>query len=236
MKKLFIISFVLLCACTNQSETHKHFNIQDSNAKEIHKIAYSLGRQYAVSMREFNFDNESMHIFIQGLKEGHSTDELPSQEMVQYAKKIDKTVQQSRTEKAQEKKSEGEKFVTDLLASDSGPDYKKSASGLIYKILKDGEQVTNITPTAFFSLRYESRKLDDSVYESTLTGSPRKLPIKGVFKAWQEAFGLCGKGCEIEIIAPPSLTYGNNGAFPKIAPGEYLKYKLFFIDYFPQGI
>jgi len=239
MKKIILMTLFLLVACQNKDKAHQHsshqkFDFKNKEAKEIHKIAYSLGRQYAINMQEFHFDNESLEVFIQGLQEGHSSGEAPSKEMIFQAKKIDKRVQESRAEKAKDKKSEGETFIKSLLASDDT--YKQTPSGLVYKIIKDGTKIDKIESNALFTMKYEGKRLDNSVYESALQGNPRKFPYGGVFKAWQEAFQLCGKGCEIEIISPSSLTYGDNGSLPKISPGEFLKYKLFFIDYFPQGI
>ena len=239
MKKIFLLSLAILCACqkTNDSHNHKHhekFSLNNKEAKEIHKIAYSLGRQYAANMKEFRFDEESMQIFIQGLEEGHSSTEKLTDEMINYAKKIDQRTRDSRAMIAKDKKIEGEQFVKDLLAEDKG--YQQTSTGLVYKIIKEGTKVSEISKEAFFSLKYESQKLDGTVFQTAMDEKGKKYPVRGALKVWQEAFSLCGTGCEVEVISPPSLTYGNHGALPKVAPGEYLKYKLIFVEYFPKGI
>ena len=80
-------------------------------------------------------------------------------------------------------------------------------------------------------MHFDSFHLDEKQYETTVGGNPRLMPLNGIFKAWSEAFWLAGQGGEIEVIAPPDLTYGDNGASPYIAPGEYLKFKLKFTKY-----
>jgi FKBP-type peptidyl-prolyl cis-trans isomerase FklB len=237
LKALLLLSALALTSCNSKKAalaTEKSFNFSDEKSRDIDKIAYSLGMQYAQSMRGFGLDSSSQDIFIQGLANGFKTEKKLDPEMVLWAKKIDKILMAKREKVASKKREEGALAIKKLLEEDAS--YNVSDSGLIYKITKMGKIINIIDPEAFVEMRYVSKYLNDKVYESTMTGNPRKLPLRGIFKAWTEAFSICGYGCEIEVIAPPALTYGNNGALPYIQPGEYLKYNLIFIKYIKKGL
>jgi FKBP-type peptidyl-prolyl cis-trans isomerase len=186
--------------------------------------------QYAKGAGELDFDEKAQKHLLTGLKDSLAgTSQISNNDAQVYAQKVDKIRFTKRETTASSEKEKGSKLVEQLLINDS--EYKKTDTGLVYKVIKEGEKPPRISSTSFVEMHYDSFHIDDKMYESTQNGDIRVLPYKGIFKAWQEAFRLTGVNGEIEIIAPPELTYGNNGAQPYILPGEYLKFKIKFFKF-----
>lgn len=226
-KSHLLLLLLILTSCFGSKDNAiNNFSFSDESLRQEDKIAYALGRKYAASINDFDLDEQAFKYLMRGLEDGVKVDGKLSSDINFYARKIDVIVQAKRAQVAEESKSKGKSFVENLLKKDSS--YQQTDSGLVYKVIKMGK-VKKFTKDSFVEMRYQSFYLNDKEYESTMTGNPRKLPLKGIFPAWTEAFSICGEGCEIEVIAPPALTYGDNGALPYIQPGEYLKYKINFL-------
>lgn len=224
---LGILALILGCFGDNKKKELK----MTSETKDTQKTAYSLGVQYAKGLGELKFDEKDQKYFLKGLEDSfNSAIQLDNNDVQVYAKMADKVRQKNREDSASSESKSGSAALTKIMEED--PEINLHSSGMAYKILEQGDLIKNPKTGAFIGLSYESSHLNDEVYESTLTGNPRVLPLKGVFKAWQIAFAIAGAGGKIEIISPPDLTYGNNGALPYIQPGEYLKFKLNFSKYY----
>lgn len=98
-----------------------------------------------------------------------------------------------------------------LLFSNPQTEYKVTSSGLQYKIVKEGN---NKHPQNGYRvwLEYTGKLDNDSVFATTEgTGNIDVWMGQGkIIKAWEEALPMIGEGGEIDIIAPPSLGYGNS--------------------------
>ena len=227
---VFIMMATSFMSCNNNKSVKKSLTL-NKETREIDKTAYSLGVQYAKGMKNIEFDEKSKKHFIQGLKDYFKNKtQLDNNDVQVFAKKIDQILAQKRKEIAKSEIEFGTEFTKKLLLED--PTYQKSKSGLIYKIIKPGNSPKTISVNSFIGMHYQSFHLNGKQYETTKSGNVRNLPYKGIFSAWQEAFRLAGTNSEIEIIAPPELTYGNNGAQPYIKAGEFLKFRIQFFDYY----
>lgn len=232
MKSIWLLMvFLLITSCFNSNKKKK---IELNNTtKEMSKIAYSLGAQYGKSISELNFSNDEVEYFYQGLQDYRSNKLKISNNNIQHlAKKVDSIFAQKRAAIAESEKEKGKQFVDDLLKGDSS--WQVSSSGLLFKIIKEGKKTKIQSDNPFVEMHFTSFHLDSKQYETTTVGNPKLMPLNGIFKAWSEAFKIGGVGSEIEVIAPPELTYGDNGATPYIAPGEYLKFNLKFLNYYSE--
>lgn len=227
--------FTVILGCSGNDGSSEIKIDSKTPAKQL--TAYSLGVQYAKGMGDLNLDQKAQAHFLKGVQDSfQNTVQLDNNDIQVHAKKADSTRQENRTKQAASEREKGQLALKELMAQDS--DIELHSSGLAYKIIEQGSFIENPKSSAFVGLSYESSHLDGKVYESTLNGNPRLLPLRGVFKAWQIAFELAGAGGKIMIISPPELTYGNNGALPYVAPGEYLKFNLNFSKYYgtkPEG-
>src|SRR3954469_1894439 len=113
----------------------------------------------------------------------------------------------------------GEKF---LAANKSKEGVKTTASGLQYKVVKEG---TGRQPSATDTVKvhYEGKLLDGTVFDSSIKrGEPVEFPVNGVIPGWVEALQLMPQGSKWEVYIPSDLAYGPTGQGPTIPPASTL--------------
>lgn len=233
---LFLLLLTSFTGCFGEKDKVTELKI-DEQTKEGYKMAYALGNQYAKGLSDLAFEKTQQEYFVKGVTDYFSKkSQLTNNDVQVLAQKVDQIRIEMRKGVASSERKAGAEKSEKILASD--PEFIKLESGIVYKILKQGQTIPNPTAGSFVGMKYESSRLNGDIYESTMSGNPRNLPLRGIFKAWQKAFELAGAGGEIILISPPEFTYGNNGAMPYVKPGEYLKFKIQFYKYFdtnPKG-
>lgn len=104
--------------------------------------------------------------------------------------------------------------------SDSG--YKVTASGLKYKVIKQGTGATPKT-TDNVTVHYTGKLLDGTVFDSSVqSGGPITFPLNGVIQGWNEGLQLMKEGSAYTFIIPPHLAYGTQGIANVIPPNSTL--------------
>ena len=129
-----------------------------------------------------------------------------------------------------ETKAEKEKADNFFAELDKNPAIKKTASGLRYEIIKEGE---GPKPTAKDTVKanYTGTLIDGQVFDASANhGGAIDFPLEGVIKAWTEGLQLIGKGGKIKLYAPADLAYGDAGAPPMIGPGQPLIFEVELVD------
>ena len=111
-----------------------------------------------------------------------------------------------------EVKAATDKQLQDVLAKaeqEAGKKVEKSASGLMWVILKEG---TGPQPAATdtVEVHYTGTLLDGEKFDSSVDrGTPYKFSLKGgVIKGWLEGIALMKVGEKRKLIVPPDLAYG----------------------------
>ncbi|MFV0521683.1 MAG: FKBP-type peptidyl-prolyl cis-trans isomerase [Mangrovibacterium sp.] len=120
-------------------------------------------------------------------------------------------------------KAEGEKFLAENAKKDS---VKTTASGLQYKILKEGKgKKPSLESTV--KCHYTGKLLDGTVFDSSVQrGQPAEFPVNGVIKGWTEALQMMPVGSKWELYIPSDLAYGERGAGGDIQPGSTLVFEV----------
>ena len=101
-----------------------------------------------------------------------------------------------------------------------------TASGLQYKVLKEGE---GRSPNAEDSVRvhYRGTFIDGSEFDSSYQrGVPIDFPLNGVISGWTEVCQLMKEGSHYEVYLPPELGYGARGAGSAIPPHATLIFEI----------
>lgn len=115
-------------------------------------------------------------------------------------------------------------FSNDSLESATPTDttWTKTASGLKYAILKEGN---GISPKATdnVTVHYTGRLLDGTIFDSSVDrGEPIMFPLTAVIKGWTEGLQLMKEGGRAVFYLPSDLAYGEmgtpNGPIPPNAP------------------
>ena len=118
-------------------------------------------------------------------------------------------------------KKEGDAF---LAANKSKPGVKTLASGLQYKVLKEG---TGATPKLgdTFKAHYRGTLLNGTEFDSSYNREPLVLPVKRVIPGWQEALQLMKVGSKWQLFVPANLAYGESGQ-RDIPPNSVLVFEM----------
>lgn len=111
---------------------------------------------------------------------------------------------------------------------------KKTASGLMYELIEEGD--TEVMPTTADQVRviYEGRLKDGKVFDSSIQrGDTAQFSLSQVIPGWSEGLTLVGKGGKIKLWIPSELGYGAQGAGQAIGPNEALVFDVELIDVLP---
>lgn len=112
-----------------------------------------------------------------------------------------------------------EKNAEFLAGYEKLPDVKKTASGMLYRIVKEGAAGgKQPTPTGEVTIHYRGQMVDGTIFDQSYQGSePNEaeeaptLPLPALIPGWVEALPMMKEGDVWEIVLPPSLGYGAEG-------------------------
>ena len=88
---------------------------------------------------------------------------------------------------------------------------KKTSSGLLYLVEKEGEGeiLTNDTK---ITVHYIGKLIDGIEFDNSYKrGKPVSLVLKDVILGWQEGLKYIKKGGKVKLVIPPHLGYGERG-------------------------
>jgi FKBP-type peptidyl-prolyl cis-trans isomerase FkpA len=114
-------------------------------------------------------------------------------------------VQEVALEKMKEK---GVKFLAENKTKEG---VKVTASGLQYKVIKEGE---GESPTSVdqVTVHYTGKLVNGTVFDSSVErGEPATFGVTGVIQGWIEGLQLMKPGAKYEFVIPSELAYGENG-------------------------
>ena len=178
-----------------------------------------------LSEKEANIDIKSLRV---GLEDALNNKQQLSDADIQDAlKTLEQTLRQKYEEKMTEKRNsngqESEKFLT---SNKSKSGVKELASGLQYKVIKNGngkmpkgeDKVT---------VHYRGTLIDGTEFDSSYKrNEPAQFKINQVIKGWTEGLQLMKEGSKWELYIPSSLAYGQNGAGGLIGPNQALIFEV----------
>ncbi len=141
------------------------------------------------------------------------------------------------TKMEQKQKTAGEKNKTDgvkfLEENKKKEGVKTTASGLEYKVLKEG---TGPQPKAtdMVTVNYRGTLIDGTEFDSSYKrGQPATFPLNGVIKGWTEGLQLMKQGSKYQFVVPSNLAYGERSVGPDIAPNATLIFEVELLDVKP---
>jgi FKBP-type peptidyl-prolyl cis-trans isomerase len=111
-------------------------------------------------------------------------------------------------------------------ASASATDWKTTASGLKYQVMKQGTGTVSPKATDTVKVHYHGTMLDGKVFDSSVQrGEPATFPLNQVIAGWTEGVQLMKVGDKFKFQIPPELAYGAGGR-PGIPPNSTLVFEV----------
>jgi FKBP-type peptidyl-prolyl cis-trans isomerase FkpA len=108
------------------------------------------------------------------------------------------------------------------LNSQAHNGYQKTASGVLYKFVKQGNG-KKFTKSDVVMLKYKGTHIDGKVFDESKEARP--MPVQGTVPGFSEVLQLMSPGAVVHVIIPSEQAYGANGS-GAIGPNETLVFDI----------
>jgi FKBP-type peptidyl-prolyl cis-trans isomerase len=226
-----VIALMLAMSVISCKTTKNACNAKPELKTSLDTISYIIGADIGMNLKKNGIEVNN-DVFQYAFKIGTAgNDSLFSEEqkqkiMDQYQQEMQKKIQQKSSEAAEVNKKEGTKFLEE---NKTKPGVITTASGLQYKIIKEGEGISPLGDNTV-KVNYEGKLVSGKKFDSSYDrGEPVEFPVNGVIKGWTEALLLMKPGAVWELYIPYELAYGEQG-YMDIPPAATLIFKVELIS------
>ena len=188
------------------------------------KASYAFGLNIGLNMHRQNVDL-NLDVFTAGIKDALAQRKplLTEQEVKDTMMAFQKEMQEKQTEQAKKNEADGQKFLADNKNKEG---VKTTASGLQYKVLKEGNGAQPKSSDTV-TVNYRGTLIDGTEFDSSYKrGQPATFPVSGVIKGWTEALQLMKAGSKYQLFIPANLAYGDRSPGPQIPAGSTLTFEV----------
>ena len=173
------------------------------------KASYAIGQQIGGNMREQGVEVD-VDVLAMSIKEALAgkKSRLSDEEIQKAMISLQQEVQKKQQELAANNLATGGKYLEE---NKKKPGVKTTASGLQYKVLREGsgEQPTD---QSVVKVHYRGTLTDGNEFDSSYKrNKPAEFPVTGVIKGWTEALKLMKTGSKWALTIPADLAYGPTG-------------------------
>lgn len=226
-KTLVIAAAVALVACAQPEKPGGQLTVgEGKNEKTSYSIGYDLGTRLPQVLPQLSELDKDM--LMQGIRDAvDNNPQLTTEEIQKLVTENRNEVSAKRQKEMDEARNknveEGKAF---LAENKTKPGVRETASGLQYKIVKQG---TGKKPKATdqVQVHYQGTLIDGTEFDSSYKrGEPITFPLNGVIKGWTEGLQLLNEGGEMMLYIPSDLAYGPRGAGGQIGPNATLIFKV----------
>ncbi|HEX2330868.1 MAG TPA: FKBP-type peptidyl-prolyl cis-trans isomerase [Candidatus Angelobacter sp.] len=199
------------------------------------RISYALGMSLGTNISKNNVDVDQ-NLIEQGLKDAMAgkpqmTEDQARAAFTELQGELRAKQEAEQKVAAEKNKKEGADF---LAANKTKEGVKTTASGLQYKVIKEG---TGPKPTATdkVEVNYRGTLINGKEFDSSYKrGQPATFPVGNVIKGWTEALQLMPVGSKWELYVPADLAYGDRAAGPDIGPNSTLIFEVELLSIVPS--
>src|SRR6266705_2523460 len=194
------------------------------------KVSYSIGMNIGANLSRQKVDINP-DVLAAGIKDAIAGKTQLTQDQVKdVMQQFEKDMEQKQKQAGEKNKTDGVKFLEENKNKEG---VKATASGLEYKVLKEG---TGPQPKAtdMVTVNYRGTLIDGTEFDSSYKrGQPATFPLNGVIKGWTEGLQLMKTGAKYQLFVPPNLAYGERAAGPDISPNSTLIFEVELLEVKP---
>jgi FKBP-type peptidyl-prolyl cis-trans isomerase FklB len=191
------------------------------------KVSYSIGLQIGFNLGRQKIDI-SPEMLSAGIKDALAgKPQLNPDQIKEVMSTFEKDMEQKQKEAGEKNKSEGTKFLDENKKKEG---VKTTASGLQYKVLKEGNGAQP-KKTDTVTVNYRGTLLNGTEFDSSYKrGQPATFPVSGVIPGWTEALQLMKVGSKYQLFIPSNLAYGERSVGPDIGANSTLVFEVELMD------
>jgi FKBP-type peptidyl-prolyl cis-trans isomerase FklB len=191
------------------------------------KVSYSIGMQIGFNLSRQKVDINP-DILAAGIKDAIANKpQLNPDQVKEVMATFEKDMEQKQKESAEKNKTEGAKFLEENKKKEG---VKTTASGLQYKVLKEGNG-PQPKPTDTVTVNYRGTLINGTEFDSSYKrGQPATFPVNGVIKGWTEALQLMKVGSKYQLFIPANLAYGERAVSPDLGANSTLIFDVELLD------
>ncbi|MEO8157527.1 MAG: FKBP-type peptidyl-prolyl cis-trans isomerase [Betaproteobacteria bacterium] len=195
-------------------------------ANDEQKALYSIGVAVSQSLKGLALSESELEIVKSGLTDGVLQRPFKVDPKA-YGPKVQQLVQSRAAVIAEKEKKSGVAYLAKAAAE---PGAKKTASGAIITVLKEGK---GPSPKAMDTVKvhYQGTLVDGTVFDSSIQrGQPATFPLGNVIKCWTEGLQEMKVGGKSRLVCPANIAYGDRGSPPMIQPGATLVFEVELLE------
>lgn len=197
---------------------------------EIDTLSYALGTDFGASLMRIVGTLEedmNMDVFFKGVQD--ALDEkavIEQQEAYAFLRNYMNVVN---PKKALENSNA---YLAEIEKMDG---VKKTESGLLYQIVREGNEKRAKLDSDVVRVMYEGKTRDGKVFDSSYErGDTAEFALNRVIKGWTEGMKLVGEGGEIKLWIPANLAYGTRGTRDgSIGPNHAITFTVEVVEVIP---
>src|SRR5205809_4593156 len=187
------------------------------------KVSYSIGLQIGFNLSRQKVDI-SPEVLASGIKDALAgKPQLTPDQIKEVMSTFEKDMEQKQRQAGDKNKAEGAKFLEENKKKEG---VKTTASGLQYKVVKDGSGAQP-KGTDTVTVNYRGTLINGTEFDSSYKrGQPATFPLNGVIKGWTEGVQLMKVGSKYQFFVPSNLAYGDRAVGPDITPNSTLIFEV----------
>lgn len=191
------------------------------------KVSYIIGIQVGMNIKKMGVevDTDKMAAGIKDAMSGAKpalSEEQVRETMMAAQKEMMAKAQQEMKAMAEKNQKEETAF---LAANAKKEGVKTTASGLQYKVIKEGTGKAP-KPTDTVMVNYKGTLPSGEVFDSSEGRGPATFAVNRVIPGWTEALLLMKEGGKMNVVVPSKLAYGPEGAGEDIGPNQVLIFEV----------
>jgi FKBP-type peptidyl-prolyl cis-trans isomerase FklB len=216
MKQSIVAGAAAGLLCMSSFAQDQAPQLKDAKDKASYSIGLNIGRNFKKQNVDLNPD-----ALVLGLKDALSGKKpaLSETEEREAMMNLQKEAMEKQKAAADNNAAEGKKFLEENKKKEG---VKTTASGLQYKVLKEGNG-PQPKATDTVTVDYRGTLIDGTEFDSSYKrGQPATFPLNGVIKGWTEGLQLMKTGAKYQFFIPSDLAYGARAMGPDIGPNSTL--------------